>query len=98
MRSGGVTPPVLSILLLLVSCSGVFSQDTVEERLDRIEARLDVISNSLEGRVRQFPSYDTLTDALHLRWGMASLEGRYLAWIFRIRPEKPTISLWDTSR
>lgn len=69
----------ISILLLLgILNSQAFSQETIEEKLVHIEAKLDSIINLLNSKIKTGIFYETITDTMNLRYGITSPQGTIL--------------------
>ena len=68
---------ILVILLVLVFNTPADCQ-TVEERLERVEAKLDSLLTLLRTRVVRLPAHETISDTLNLLYGIACTRGTVL--------------------
>lgn len=68
---------LIVLFLLFVYTSGT-CQETIEQKLDRIEAKLDTLLALQRGQAYQEISYETIRDTLNLLWGIASQHGTIL--------------------
>lgn len=69
---------ILLILLLSAIYSPAVCQETVEERLDRLEAKLDSLLALIKGQIEEVPAYGIIRDSLNLLYGIASARGTIL--------------------
>jgi len=62
----------LLFLFILGFSTPLICQETVEERLDRLEAKLDSVLALLRTQVEKVPVYETISDTLNLLYGITS--------------------------
>jgi DNA/RNA endonuclease G (NUC1) len=69
----------LILVILLVSAFNTPADcQTIEERLDRLEAKLDSLLTLLRTRVVRVPAHETISDTLNLLYGIACTRGTVL--------------------
>jgi endonuclease G len=70
------------LILLVLFLSAIYSpavcQETTEERLDRLEAKLDSLLALIRGHIEERPSYGVIKDSLNLLFGIESARGTVL--------------------
>lgn len=69
---------ILMILLVLGVYVPAICQETVEERLERLETKLDSVLTLLRAQVERVPAYETISDTLNLLYGITSARGTIL--------------------
>ncbi|MCK4819717.1 hypothetical protein KA005_28380, partial [bacterium] len=69
---------ILIALFLSAIYTPAICQETVEARLDRLEAKLDSLLALLRTRVERVPAYETISDTLNLVYGIVSAHGTIL--------------------
>ncbi len=68
----------LVLLILFLSYSPAICQETIEQKLDRIEAKIDTLLTFHRGQTENTQSYEVIKDSLNLLWGIASARGTVL--------------------
>lgn len=70
------------LILLVLFLSAIYSpavcQETTEERLDRLEAKLDSLLALIRDHIEERPSYGVIKDSLNLLYGIESARGTVL--------------------
>jgi len=69
---------LMLILILTTSYIPASCQETIENRLDCIEAKIDTLLALQRGHSYQDVSYEVIKDSLNLLWGIASQRGTIL--------------------
>jgi endonuclease G len=69
---------ILLVLFLVALTNSAFCQETVQQRLDRLEIRLDSLLAALTGQAEIMSGYRVLKDTLNLLYGIAGPRGTVL--------------------
>lgn len=69
---------IIVILLLSAIFTPAIAQNDIEERLDRLEARVDSILDLLGQYIEETPTYRIVRDSLNIYWGITSARGTVL--------------------